>query len=190
MQHNRIGFDGIAGLTAAGKVFHGSGVAAGVALPIVSSTSPLCILWNPAGSNVNLTLLKVLIGFVSSASPVAGDFAFGFQAGVGAAAGTGAPITAFTAATAPAAANGLLGAGAASLAKFGIAATFTSAPTLLRTMAAHQGSAASTVPAVMPMIFEDVEGSIIIPPGSAFVLGTSVASMAVTAVPSLVWAEF
>ena len=109
----------------------------------------------------------------------------------GAGVATAAPLSAFTAITAtrgPAVINST-GQGS-SICLLGGGATFTSAPLFMRGNGMSVGTAAITVPAQQPVMREDFDGTIIIPPGTVFIIGTTVAASGQTATAvSALWEE-
>lgn len=170
-----------------GRLFIGSTPIAGVAIPISSTTAPTPVLWNPAGSGVNLVLIRYTAAYTGGTGAVSG---FGYYAltAAGSAIATGAPVSAF-AATTPT--NALIGAGQASKAKFSATGTVTlaAAGTLVKAASLGQAVAAATnanLPA--PGLIEDFDGSIIIPPGVLFYPAATAAS-GDTFAQSLTWYE-
>ena len=128
----------------------------------VTTTAALATTWtglgiaNPAGSGVNLVLLKFS----------ATQFAAGAAAAIGLMGGTGV----LTANLTPQ--SRLLGSGAVSLARASASDTI-STPLLITTFGSL-GSLATTGYGLEPGIFVDVEGSIVIPPGSFVANYTSI----------------
>lgn len=76
-----------------GNIYHACSAVGGVSIPAPSSTAPICVLWNQAGSGLNIVLVEVAISYVSGTT-APGGIHMGFQAGTGA--GIGTPISAFT----------------------------------------------------------------------------------------------
>lgn len=169
-----------------GQVFVGSTAAAGVALPIYSSTSPVFGLWNPLGSGKNAYLISCQIGYVSGTG-AAGNFAYGYQVGVGSQAATASPITAATVVTPV---NGQLGAGNSTVMKFIPAtATLTAGCSFLKTMGVSQlVTTATTTSQTWFQATEYFDGTIIVPQGCLFVVGGNIATTT-TADVTLVWEE-
>lgn len=172
--------------TISGNVFIGSSAAAGVVLGIYSNTSVTFALWNPAGSGKNAIPISCQIGYVSGTA-AASNFAYGFQTGVGSTIATGAPITAFTA-VAPL--NGYIGQGNPSAMRFApAAATLTAGCSFLKTMGVSQlVTTAATTSATTFQATEYFDGSLIIPPGTLFVVGGNIATVT-TADVTLAWEE-
>lgn len=81
--------------TLGGNMYHGLSAVGGAAVPIANTTSPVCVLWNQAGSGVNVVLASLSLGYVSgTAAP--GALHLGFSTGAGSSVATGAVFTAFT----------------------------------------------------------------------------------------------
>lgn len=169
-----------------GNLFIGSTASAGVVLPAFSATAAVFVLWNPAGSGVNLVPVRLKIGWVSGPG-APGNFAWGFATNLGSQVATGAPITA---ATLVAAVNAKLGLGNKSVANFAPGTlTFASGPAFLETVGLSQlTTTAATTSAPFFTGYEDYDGSLIVPPGSAISLGGNVATTT-TADVTLKWYE-
>ncbi len=179
-----------------GNVYYGSTAAAGLVNTIFSAiTAPTFIgllLWNPTGSNRNLSLIRASVGI--SAVGATAQSAWGYAwLNVGANVYTGAapgPISAFTAITATrgSAICGVAGQGS-SVALLGSAATFTT-PGLPwgRSASFSTATGAITTQIAPSMLFEDFDGSMIVPPGYIFALTSAILS-GITATSSLIWEE-
>lgn len=128
----------------------------------VTTTAALATTWtglgisNPAGSGVNLALLK----FSATQFAVGAASTIGIMGGVG------------VLAASLAVQSRLIGGGAVSLANASAGATI-STPLLITTFGSV-GSLATTTYGLEPGIFVDLEGSIIIPPGSFVATYTSI----------------
>jgi hypothetical protein len=174
-----------------GYTFHASTTPLGLAIPIYTSTAPLVCLWNPIGSGKNLSIQNVIFAY---ASGTAGYGAVGlmYETNVGSGIASGAVFSAFSA-TNPV--NGMVGAGAASVAKISISGTNTlttagAAGRWLYTLGginleAATGTAHATF---TPGAGAQIKGSIIIPPGSAVWMACTVASSALYT-QTISWAE-
>jgi hypothetical protein len=169
-----------------GNLFHGSTAAAGVLLPAVTGTAVTFGLWNPIGSGRNAVLVKSTIGYISTTG-AAGNIVYSFQSGVGATAATGAPITAATLGTAQ---SGFLGGGTKSAMNFIPAtATLAAANTLLRPMGISQlVTTATTTSNIFSQAVDDLDGSIVVPPGTIFSIQGNIALLSVFNI-GLVWYE-
>jgi len=171
-----------------GKIFTGNIAAAGVVLPIYSNNTQQVGLWNPAGSNVDLVLLRIGLTYVDTTG-AAGGFVLGQLTGLGAAVATGTSITAFTE---TAAVSDYPGGGFTSVAKFGQGATLTvvgGSVTIKRQLGLNQTvlTAATTSSPQWKSDFE-FGGDVVVTPGSAVFLAGNIATLA-KFTGSLVWAE-
>lgn len=175
-----------------GNIFCASTTALGLAIPIYTGTgvTSTC-LWNPLGSGKNLSILDVSWAYCSGTA-VYSAVGLSYISGCGSSIATGASggFTAFGTGTPI---NGLLGAGNVSIAKVSIAGTTTlgTAPATANwfktigniNLEAQTGTAhASTMTTYNP------NGSIILPPGTAIWISSTVASSALYA-QTITWAE-
>lgn len=170
-----------------GRVFSGNIAAAGVVLPIYSNTTQQVGLWNPAGSSVDLVLLRVALTYVDTTG-AAGGYVLGYlPTGAPAAAATGASIAAFTETTPL---NLYVRGGNAAQAKFAQGSTITvSAPSILTHLSLNQN--AFTAAGTGQMAFRnsiEYDGELVIPPGNAIFVAGNIATLAKWS-GSLVWAE-
>lgn len=169
-----------------GMVFAYNTAAAGVTLIAPAAATNMPAVWNPTGSGKNFIPLYLTINWVSGPD-VAGYAQLSFLNGCGAALGAGLPIATFTQA---AAINLLLGAGNASVMRFSpVVNTTTVAPALLMGLgiSAWVGAGAT---ATAPMWISKVglEGSLVVPPGSAIWFHWNVVSTTIAMI-SIVGAE-
>ena len=171
-----------------GKLFTGNIAAAGVILPIYSNNTQQVGLWNPAGSNVDLVLMKIALTLVYTTG-AAGGYVLGQLTGLGAAVATGSNITAFTETTPVSA---YAGAGFTSVAKFGQGATITvvgSAVTILRHLGLNQLVLTPATTGATGYEMEiDFSGEVVVTPGQAIFLAGNIANLSKWA-GSLSWAE-
>jgi hypothetical protein len=88
-------------MTLAGRMFHSAVGAAGtgITIPIYSSLSPTCALWNPLGSNKIIVPVSIQLGVAATATPAITTLALSEVLNTGAAFATGLPIAAWTDAT-------------------------------------------------------------------------------------------
>jgi len=171
---------------ALGQVFIGSTAAAGVSMPLYSSTTQVFCLWNPAGSGKNAYLLNCAIGFVSGTATVS-NVVYAYSTGMGSAIGTAAPMVTFTKVSPV---NAYLGSTNQSAMFFAPATvTTTSAPTFLKSMGVSIATFTPTA-TVTPMftIFDNINGSLALSPGTTLFVAGNVAN-AVVADISLMWEE-
>lgn len=141
-----------------GKVFHASTAAAGIAPGTVLAAAGALLLANPAASGFNVAILKLVFGYVS------GTLGVGHLWWV-----QGANPAALPAETTAATrSSGLISpAASGDVAKAFSGVSLTTVPTVLRPTAIsldpYAGTAAPLT--LQPMQVEDVNGSIVIPPG-------------------------
>lgn len=166
---------------ALGRTFIGSTAAGGTAFPISTGTAVTFGLWNTS-SKFNAVLLYLKAGYTSGTIAL-GTWGIANQY-CGFAIGTAAPLSAFTDATPK---NALVGGGNASTMRFtGSAATLTTGGTAWTWLAASQESA--TAGLGIFGLYDEFNGSLIVPPGQLVFVCGSVAQTALYSM-SLVWAE-
>lgn len=166
-----------------GRTFIYSSAAAGVVAE-AADTSPVMMLWNPAGSSVNLRILEVRIGVVSG-TVIAAHLAYGILLAAGSQTGTGAPVVSYTPATPI---NALISGGLPSQIRFAPATvSLTAAPTYLMTSGFSSGGALAAGP--LFSLVDKVDGKIVIPPGVAFFAFLSNGAMALTAAVTVIAIE-
>jgi hypothetical protein len=160
-----------------GKLFHCDfGVSAtGIALSTIG-TSPGVALWNPAGSGVNLSLISVRLGMVSS-TLVLGAIMHGANTNTTAAATTG---------TAGTVVPGLFGSAFAALGKPLYTVTLPANPTPVRVFAYKQ----PTIATGNSFVLEDlVDGQMAVAPGATWSLYTIAADTSPLWKISVSWEE-
>jgi hypothetical protein len=160
------------------SLFSGSNQTGQVTTVGLATTYTGLCLSNPIGSGVNLVLNKV-----SAAFPVA--FAAGAVVGVMTGYNATTNVT-HTAAIVPK--SQFIGTGPTPLALVDSSATLPTAPTL-NTVLSAIGTAAITAVSTAPAVYEDLEGSIILPPGAYAAIYTSSASGAAGMFASFSWEE-
>lgn len=163
-------------LARAGQVFSATTAVTGVAPGTAIGTTGAYTLQNPIGSGVNLVILQAFMGYISGTLG-AGTVNY-LENGPATTAATGTAIVPV---------NNLLG-GAVSVAKPLTTSTIVS-PTLLRPFCTLQASLATT--AVQPwQIVDQVNGSIIVTPGSNLTLhATAAAGTSPLVIFGMTWAE-
>lgn len=174
-------------LTKAGKVFTGNIAAAGVVLPIYSNTTQQVGLWNPAGSTVDVILLRIALTY-HSVTGAAGGYVLGYTTSAPAVVATGASISVFTE---TAAANMYIGDGGSAQAKFAQGATITvaSAPAILMSLSLNQTVLTAATTSNMQWTSQtDFAGEVVVTPGSAIWLAGNIATLTKWS-GSLTWAE-
>lgn len=142
--------------------------------------TPMIALFNPSGSGRNAVLNKVAVANVVAAS-AAGTVMFGLYFG------TTAAITQATT-TAPWAMNTQLQSGSVMTGFRNVALTSGSAASNVIPIASYYWATAAGAALVNNGVF-DLEGSVIIPPGSYVALGGSAALTSATWVGSMQWEE-
>lgn len=166
---------------AAGGVFIGSTAAAGVATPAAGGTAMTFGLWNTS-SNLKAVLLGFSAQYVSGTITVAG-FGLSIVPQAGLAVATGGPISAFTNATPL---NALVGSGSASSMRFTPSAATIVAPTNFLFLGT--GHEIATAGPGMNNSYVDIGGSVVLMPGAAAFVTSTIAQTGVFAL-SLVWNE-
>lgn len=124
-------------------------------------------IFNPLGSGVNLVLTKTTLQVGAIGTPAVSGLQYGFLANAGGQIGTASPILT---ATFVAGVNCLIGGRAPKVLFAPAAITFTTAPALLGPTGFNLGSTGTETPY---QFVDDLDGRIILPPGSALQLGAS-----------------
>lgn len=158
-----------------GRLWHASLLTAAAVPIFATNATPVWGLMNPAGNNTAIVPVRMCLGF-SAGTGVAGQFGYAYVSPAGTApAGTAAPISTYTSATITAA---QVGASYGGNIIFGSSFTIggvVSALKVYRYTGFSQG-APLTGTAAMYSLFEDFDGTTIIPPNTFF---TVIASTAV-----------
>lgn len=128
-------------------------------------------LWNPLGSGKLLVLTKITWQAAAIGTPVISGFQYAYLANAGAQVGTASPVLT---GTYVGGVNLLLGSGQMSVMKFaGAAGTMTTAPTIFAAAGLNLGATATQTPWTGS---DDINGRIVIPPGTLFQIGASTAT--------------
>ena len=175
-------------LAVRGKVFTGSSVAAGFAIPKYDSVTPMFCLWNPSGSGCNFELIKLNLAVSVLGTSVVDSYYLAYTANAGNSISTTAAVVAF-AATPTYVHSALIGSGAASVSKFSSVGTNTllAAPVVWyhlpfsRDLATTGGGA--------PVMQENFDGTVIVPPSTLITIMATPAATSTTYTCSLTWAE-
>lgn len=180
-------------MTLARKVFIGSTTYTGIAIPAYNATSQVFGLWNPAGSNVDIILLKLSLGIAASGTEAVSALGLSVLANAGSAIGaSGAPITAFAQTSSlPGMLGDNGGAAAPSVGRFTLAAT-TVAPTFAYSISISETAGSATTTAAAPGVTwleHDFDGIVGVAPNTYVGLGGSAAPGS-TYQASLSWLEF
>jgi len=170
------------------NLFFGATAAAGLANSIFSNTTFVgLMLWNPTGSGKLLSVVRSSAVMVGVGTTALSSFGYAFLPNCGAGVATAAPITAFTAITATRGqCNAQIMGQGNSVALVGGGATCT-AQAWLRNASYGTGTGAATV-ALATAGSEDLDGSLIIPPGMMVSLTTDILNGG-TFASTLIWEE-
>jgi len=177
-----------------GNCFLLSTVGAGLAIPILTTTSPNLVLWNPLGSGKNAVLLRYCAANSNNATTIAGAIFMMASMNAGSTIATGAVFTAFTqAAVGTNLFNCNIGSGIMSAMRSAatVTNTLTAAPTaIVATLGVSGvGTAAGLVAANSTnAIVYDFDGTLLVPPGVAVHVAAGAASGALVQ-QSLLWEE-
>lgn len=167
-----------------GNCFIVSTPAAGVTVPIYTNAVQQFLIYNPISSNVNISILKVWIGYVSG-TLVSGHYCYA------ASTAQGLPTTATQALTQASflKSSNSLSSGAGSNGLYfspASPATALVANNYLRPLGVSQGQQASTNTNAPWTIVDDVQGGIVVPPQGVFVVAANVAAASVSVISALV----
>lgn len=161
-----------------GKIFHATLSSSGVALPQSGGATGALGLANPAGSGVNAALIKVVMTYVSG-TIVLGNVYHAVQANPIGAAITGTVLTMIP---------GLVGSGFQPACTARSSAVFPAAPTSLRIFGAKNVTGA-TNPLIGQPVVDDVDGQIVLAPGTAWTLYNGAADTSPVVAISVTWEE-
>ena len=169
-----------------GNMYIGNSAATGIALIVAATTGGHPTLWNPTGSGVNLSILKLELGYVSG-NNAPGSLVWAITERAGAQQATaGAILTATKVAAQPA----VFGGPSRSKAIWSPTTnTFTAAPAVARStgLSLFTGVAATAV-APFPMI-ADYDGDFVIAPDTAVSLCSIQATTTSLLLVSVLWEE-
>ena len=177
-----------------GNCFFVSTVAAGLAIPIFSTTAPTLCLWNPSGSGKNAVLIRASASNTLNVTTVQGAFLLMAQFNAGNTIATGAVFTAFTqAALGTNLFNCNLGGGNVSVMKSAATATNTltgGSTSVIANMGQINPTtiAGAVASGSQPALVYDFDGTVIVPPGVVVYFAASSATTALFE-QSLLWEE-
>lgn len=177
-----------------GNLFVVSTVAAGLAVPIVSTTAPTVALWNPIGSGKNAVLIRASLSNTLNATTVQGSVLLMAQFNAGSTVATGAVYTAFNrSALGTNLFNCNLGGGNVSVmnASANGTNTLTAASVLVIANMGQMNpttAAGAVATGAQPALIYDFDGTVIVPPGVTVYFAGSSASVALFT-QSLLWEE-
>lgn len=170
--------------TRLGQMFTYSTPAAGVAVPIYSSTTQQCVLWNPPGNNKVFSVKSITFGYVSGTA-VAGHYCLAVQTlQTNTISGTQSAIVLNHRLSGNVNANGQNGQTLQLL----TAVTLGAAATYFRALRLSQVVQAATATNAPWTYGEDVDGSILLMPGAALIVAANAAAF-VTATVAIEGAE-
>jgi len=162
-----------------GKTFIGSTAVAGTTIPVLAaSLVSTFTLYNPLGSGVNLEVLWYDLG-VLSATAVVGSIALAYQSGLAV-----APLVPVSLTPTPA----LIGGAFAPLGKLYSSCTLAGTPTVLQSLGFAFGT--TTAAAGPTFAHYEINGRILIAPGSLLVTTSQSAAQSAAMIQSLGWAEW
>ena len=167
-----------------GRLFIGNDAAAGQVLPIYSATAAKFVLWNPAGSGVNLNLVRFAANYVDTTGAATG-FTIGIMKNAGSALATGG-VSVFTDAVPERAPYG--GQTGGNKVRFALTATII-APTILYQMGENQLVLTATDATTAHFVFRhDFNGEMVIAPNNLISFGGNIAQLGKWA-SSVMWTE-
>ena len=142
-----------------------------------TNATPNFIIWNPAGNNTNVVFTRLNIGFAAGTG-IAGQIGYWFLPQAGSGLATAGAMSAFTDVSSTQIQPGILGKRYGGSIRFGTAATVTgtgqSVPTLAKWASLSQGAPITTT-AAMYNLWEDFDGTFILPPNTALYLAANAA---------------
>ena len=159
-----------------GKIWNASLTTASAIPLFATNATPNFFIHNPAGNMTNIVLVRINIGF-HAGTGIAGAIGYAYLPNAGSGGlGTAAPYSAITAG--PALRSGLVGQPYTGNVIFGSAATIggavPSALTVYRWSNLSQGAPITSTTSIYSM-YEDFDGTVVIPPNTAFCLVGSIA---------------
>jgi len=168
-----------------GRVYTGSSASAGIALIVPGTGGGHPTLWNPAGSDVNVSIIRLEMSWVSgNNAPGALEWAYVLNAGSTHA--TGAPIATATI-VAPV---GVLGGVVTNKAKWSPTTnTFTAAPVFFRAAGISLFTGIGTTAVAPFMLRAEYDGDFVIAPGTAVCLCDQTTTTTAVFQVSVTWEE-
>jgi len=169
-----------------GRMYYGSTVATGIALIVPATTGNHPTLWNPASSGVDVSIVRVELGYISGAN-APGPIEWALTTNAGDTVGTGLAIVTFTqVASLPC----RIGGDSNAKAKWAPAVnTYTAAPVFTRTASLNLFTGAAAT-AVAPFNFmREYDGDLVMAPGNALSLCTQTATTTALFQVTVVWEE-
>jgi hypothetical protein len=173
-------------LTRRGLVFSAN-TAAAAAVPINTTLTNAPSLWNPTSSGKLVIPLRIALSVGAIGTPILQGFTLSYLLNTGDVVATGAPIATWTPV---AAVNTLLGKGITPRASFAPAvSTYTVNPALLVNLGfGHFLEGAGATGQLYSMYYADLDGQIVMPPGTSIHFGSTIAT-SMTFWTSILFAE-
>lgn len=172
--------------TARGNVFLGRSASTGIAIIVPATGGGHPTLWNPAGSGVNVSIIRLELSYVSG-THAPGAFEWAYTANAGSTAATGSPIAS---ATLVDAVPLLIGSGNVAAAKWSPTTnTFTAAPVFFRPigLGLHTGAAATAIGPDYMIV--DYDGDLVLSPSTALSLCYQTTTTTALFQVGIVWEE-
>ncbi|KKL87922.1 hypothetical protein LCGC14_1929840, partial [marine sediment metagenome] len=166
--------------------FYGSTAAAGIALIVPATTGNHPTLWNPEGSGINASIIKLELGYVSgNNAPTSLEWAV--VKNTGSTKATGAPVVTFTdVAVEPC----LVGSGISPKALWAPAVnTYTAAPVISRTAGISLFTGLATTATIPFPLKVDYNGDFVLSPGTTASLCSVGATTTALFVVTVTWEE-
>ncbi len=173
-----------------GNVHYASTAASGSAFSIFSNATYVGLgIWNPEGSGKNISLIRCNVGIDTQSSTAASGWGYAWINNTGSSLATLGVISAFTLITATRG-TAICGLGGQnnSVARVCSGATLTAALLWGRAASFGTSTGAITTQLAPPMLTEDFDGMMIVPPNCFFALTSSILSGA-PSVATLIWEE-
>lgn len=171
---------------ARGNVFKGKSASTGIALIVPGTGGGHPTLWNPAGQGVNVSIIRLVLSYVSgTCAPTAIEWARTLNAG--AAAATGSPIATATLVTPD---PGVLGgAGVAKALWSPTTNTFAAAPAFYEPTGLSLATMAAATATMPPPLIVNYDGDLILAPNTALSLCTQAATSTALFQVLVTWEE-
>jgi hypothetical protein len=168
-----------------GHLYTGTSASTGIALIAPAAGGGHPTLWNPAGSGVNVSVVKLMLSWVSG-NNAPGAIEWAYVLNTGSSVATGAPIATATL-VGP---LGILGGTWTPKAKWSPTTnTFTAAPVFLRPTGLSLFTGISTTAVAPFTMIENYDGDFVIGPGTAICLCTQMATTTAVFQVGVTWEE-
>lgn len=171
---------------ARGQAFYGSTAAAGIALIVPATTGNHPTLWNPDGSGVNASIIRLELGYISGANaPTSLEWAV--VKNTGSTKATGAPVVTFTdVAVEPC----LVGSGVTPKCLWAPAVnTYTAAPVISRTAGISLFTGLAATATIPFLLRAEYDGDFALSPGTSASLCSVGATTTALFVVTVTWEE-